>query len=1498
MSKGRPSLEKGGGPKEGADTTDSDSSSVPNVKAEAEQVTAVSKESSSAKNKVVLYGPFEEEDASFDEDPSPVRGSTSVTHDPSASESTTKHSLENNNTELQEEAHVLRDNQVAATLVAEQIRDPGFIQLPGEVPELPNDITSRKPPDSMEDSIEDMDISNSPLSGGVLEVAETFENQFVGVVEPKYQVPNSSQGLYEVQTMQDIRALGVGMPQEQPREPPVKLENTWGFSDQKQQQRIKIELSKPVGQVKPIVREKNIFDLPEASKGDTTQMQPKKGLLAETLVESRGDTKVSLHSIGQQEVQPVVAFASSETSPDTDASFSRRNNSQMVTALREQWDMYGSALPIEPPSEPFPAAPLPPDDEEWCVPNKASEVAVAPLVTVHPSQEISRASLLTELSFEKGFDKSNLQECHLPASTSFTKEIAKDLPNEKNDGGGCESQGIKEAVLDTASEPSENTDVSANQQIKSSEEQVISDMPKAPSATLENSDSSEDTKETAHRTNTATKRGKERSHSRDKKRSRKARSSSDEKQGSRRSRSRHCRSKSKERKHLLRSGSRSRRRPSRERSHSRDRHKSRKRSRSPSPRRSRSRQRHKSRRSCSKDKEKVSKRRSRSKEKKKSKRSHSKEIKSSRKSKSSKEKPSSKKKGSGKKESSSRKGDKSSGSENSPHKSDDRVGKTSADIPRSKSPEDSGSEVGVECPHEVEMKSLDNTLSSPRSAPYETDVCAEQQHNMEKKADIVPAAEKGRECNEASLPDISDGSVINAKASFEDETKMFPHSEDDGDDKGEHPITSGRGGDIVPQPGFCGGHISAPCSTENDLEKELTLLTDKDKKAAKFASAFQLSSNVQAGTDYPSLAVCPSSREDQVGAGDDHKLRLTERASEDRCLPAESVLSSSQGSVNQSDQVSSAEIGQRSETSSNKSSDMGQQSPREYSPTDRAIGERDNSSQERSPSSSKSKSMSPERRSKSPSSEQSHSLERLRLPVERSKSRSLSLKRRKYSLEKKSLNREKNRCRSIDKKRSLSREKRRSRSREKKRSPSQDKNRSHSSDKARSRSREKKRSRSRDKRSRSREKKRSRSREKRRSRSREKKRSRSRENRSRSREKKRSRSREKRRSRSREKKRSRSREKKRSRSREKRSRSREKKRSRSRDKKRSRSREKKRSKSRERKRSRSRDKKRSHSRDRKRSRSKEKRRSRSRDKKRNGSKERRKSRSRERKKSRSRSRDKRRSRSRGRKRSRSRERRRSISRGRSPRRKTRSRSRDRIRRSLERLRRRSISRRRSPRMKSRSRSRRRTRTPEIRRPRKSRSREREPSVVKVDKAQLLDAARKNMQAMLQRGVVAKGLPVAAAAAVNATVKVVAAAVAAAAADPNSPLAATLAVASTPPSTSAAAMPVTMAEAAHAAASTAASSSSVSSSGVLPEEPKVKKSLVALTELCKNISEEEKREYAGEVEPKTAEEVAQEFQETHHHPFKLKDPPPPIRFNIPVSTYYGDDSNTIRAITYH
>ncbi|KAL1447001.1 hypothetical protein MTO96_044421 [Rhipicephalus appendiculatus] len=46
-----------------------------------------------------------------------------------------------------------------------------------------------------------------------------------------------------------------------------------------------------------------------------------------------------------------------------------------------------------------------------------------------------------------------------------------------------------------------------------------------------------------------------------------------------------------------------------------------------------------------------------------------------------------------------------------------------------------------------------------------------------------------------------------------------------------------------------------------------------------------------------------------------------------------------------------------------------------------------------------------------------------------------------------------------------------------------------------------------------------------------------------------------------------------------------------------------------------------------------------------------------------------------------------------------------------------------------------------------------------------------------------------------------------------------------------------------------------------EPPKIKRSLAALTEICRAISDEEKREYAGEVEPKTAEEVAEERDET-------------------------------------
>lgn len=183
-------------------------------------------------------------------------------------------------------------------------------------------------------------------------------------------------------------------------------------------------------------------------------------------------------------------------------------------------------------------------------------------------------------------------------------------------------------------------------------------------------------------------------------------------------------------------------------------------------------------------------------------------------------------------------------------------------------------------------------------------------------------------------------------------------------------------------------------------------------------------------------------------------------------------------------------------------------------------------------------------------------------------------------------------------------------------------------------------------------------------------------------------------------------------------------------------------------------------------------------------------------------------------------------------------------------------------------------------------------MVKVDKAQLLEAARKNMQAMLQRGVVAKGLPVAAAAAVNATVKVVAAAVAAAAADPRSSMAAKLDVASSATSTPPSEPPVLP------LAQSGDGTGPAVTLGMTEEPPKIKKSLAALTEICRAISDEEKREYAGEVEPKTAEEVAEEFQQTHHHPFKLKEPPPPIRFNIPVSTYYADENNSIRAITYH
>ncbi|XP_071446788.1 uro-adherence factor A-like isoform X1 [Hetaerina americana] len=235
---------------------------------------------------------------------------------------------------------------------------------------------------------------------------------------------------------------------------------------------------------------------------------------------------------------------------------------------------------------------------------------------------------------------------------------------------------------------------------------------------------------------------------------------------------------------------------------------------------------------------------------------------------------------------------------------------------------------------------------------------------------------------------------------------------------------------------------------------------------------------------------------------------------------------------------------------------------------------------------------------------------------QRSKSRSKSAKPS-VCRSKRSRSRHKSQSRSRKKSRSTSRvpHGKRSSSQSKRRSRSQShrksRSRSHRKSRSRSRRESKRRSQSRSRRARSSSRRKSRSRSRRKSRSRSRKKSRSR-----SRKKSRSRSRRKSRSRSRKKSRSRSRRKSRSRSRRK-SRSRSRRKSRSRSKRKSRSRSKRKSRSRSRRKSRSRSRRKSRSRSRRKSRSRSRRKSRSRSRRKSRSRSRRKSRSRSRKKSRS-----------------------------------------------------------------------------------------------------------------------------------------------------------------------------------------------------------------------------------------------------------------------------------------
>ncbi|CAN7988552.1 unnamed protein product [Ixodes hexagonus] len=1455
----------------------------------------------SSKNQAVLYGPFEEEeDATFlDEESSPDGALPSGAAKPSAVEETTAVDPVTNDQETVQERETSSSVKIGGvpTIAVEDIKypDPETILLPGESPRIEDDVKpTRCVSEVCETALEDMDISSSPSSGGgALEVEETFSSSY-GAIECVYQPSGISHSFYDSRgTVQDAQiATGGFLSELHSGEPPTKSEGLWGFSDSRQQQRVKIDLNKPVGQVKPILREKNIFETPEAPKENVLQ----------TRLEDRTPPKAQFHHMALGPVSEQRAPLLSDGAIEAQTVY------VLETAMGE------AKLNKAPPGLPhsvaggsrtsrvsgkgcFSAVPLQYDepkqrDSENELP---PEQAVPPPMTVgHPAvqsqiQDRPVEATVGNRSFPGGEQSENfsVSSCR-PSKNTAGDATVREVLQQRSSIVGPSRDG-RDSQDNAAPLPvsSDQTSASTDHSLRSSEAQelpAISGLSSCDAALPSSNDlavinvsgSSSKTSilSDKHRERSLSKskiesrspsRDKSLSPSKDKSRSlskdRRSRSQSKEKSRSlskdKRSRShskdKRSRSQSKDRK--SRSRSRGKKRSQKERSRSKGKQRS-KRSRSKQHRscsrqrsRSQSRDKKRLRRSTSKSRRRSSKHRSESREKQQSpcRRSASKSPRRSR----------------SKQRQKSRRGSSKGRDKSSKKRSRSKEKKKSR---RSRSKERKSSKKGKH--------------SKERSSKKKSSRCKESSspdHKDEQKSDVESTPKKGD-----NLPESSD-ERLHADDTKAGSDEMIGESVQDVEVKSEECTTSIQQDLTAGEEGLPLEQAKHSDSADNNLAAESQLekssivtmgppaerrqkadpmaeLDDSIERGSKsdlVADCQRSDSAISTGQclDHPVTisAIIPNLGETSEPKSDSIETRMqivneaqdktnilsnksfsdAKQTCDDKSPAAEREESFAHVNVDK-EELASTDVSQVDEVPSSKDLDQDRPRQSDSSPI-RPSNEIDPSSKVRSRSLSKSRSPSPDRskdRTDPRSRNRSPSLEKHK----RLKSRSASPKRR-------------------------------------------------------SRSREKKRSRSPEKRSRSREKKRSRSREKKRSRSREKKRSRSREKkRSRSREKRRSRSREKRRSRSREKKRSRSREKKRSRSRDKRSRSRDKKRSRSRERKRSKSREKKRSRSRDKKRSRSKDRKRSRSRD-----GREKRRSRSRDKKRSRSKEkrrsrdRRNSRSRSRDKKRSRSREIRRSRSRGRNRSRSRDRKRSRSRVRSPplRRKSRSR---------ERLRRRSLSRRRSPiRKKSRSRSRRRSRSrsSERRRLRKSRSREREPSVVKVDKAQLLEAARKNMQAMLQRGVVAKGLPVAAAAAVNATVKVVAAAVAAAAADPKSSLAATLAVSSTPPSTSMApaAMPVTMAEAAAAAALPVARTSG-------EEQPKVKKSLAALTDICKAISEEEKREYAGEVEPKTADEVAQEFQETHHHPFKLKDPPPPIRFNIPVSTYYGDDNNSIRAITYH
>ncbi|XP_072144839.1 uncharacterized protein [Dermacentor andersoni] len=1489
-------------------------------KAKRDKVTDKESSTDAGKNQVVLYGPFEEE-ASFDEEPSPERA-----------EPTSK---------------LLQPETCSGVAGKTSKHQPASSSLDA-VP-LPAEPVAQ----SEDTLLEDMDISDSPSSGGVLEVEDSLnqnlpsgENQCLPSVTSRHQTETRA-------SQQCVQPQKVATPEDTSKKATLaRAAIPWNYNEAQPppQPWVKPEVTKPVGQVRPFVREVSSNES-AVQKGLLQVKQDEVGAIMAT-VQPSTDPPLSAPSKATNKAEELSALASPAAKVAEQPAFpdlSAKLLPQMsLTTVSPPVNVHGGAL--------YSATVMPVHITSQCVGmpahGQAGPGAMPPVTQEKPPHVIEQQQQspphVQQSRDNQGSDSVDSSGAASKVVGSTGSESVPSSPTkESKNADTAPDVGAAENIKDTneSGRSSRSSSPAERQSRSSSKERLNSRMSRSCSGdreTTKRSRSSEsqspinDSKRLRKDDRTDLEKRKTKSESHDRRgsaspdrsardsRARKKSVSPDRKQSKSHDRKR---SKSRDKR---RSKSRDRRSKSRDRcrSHSRDRKgsPSRKRRRSKSrerrPSKNRERKRSKSRdrkRSKSRDRKKSRSReqqRSKSRERKRSKsrdrrRSKSRDRRRSR-SRDRKRSKSRERRSSAVRSSGVRSSRRRSGSRSRRSRSRDQSKRHSRSRERMR-------------PQRSQSRGRDSSRRRSRDKEmprgclilkgYKNELSSESESSPERKSTVKPSSpvkkRHRRESDAESVDSEEDKPEDNRVAS----PMMSDTSKPDADGKGDHCADSGKEkelqklassetlgskdklkdapyGPLPPNEASTSPAVMEVQHSDDEMDDEQDvqagsdgcspMKTKPDGKALGAPVVSSSSSKESICSVKDTLVASSESQSASLEASQDCKLRRSPEPKQDRqekstnkedkshceklIIPSgESAVSSSTGSpgdpegqtkirplsgtlhadkLNEENSPSEQRpVACTDDSDEKKPSTMTVDKTREASCNDdtRSTSDSGRKSRSRSPSSTSSIEKARTRKQSS-SSSRSRSHER-HTSKEPSKSRSTSpdspgVEIRDESPEKKSQGKVKKRSRSREKKRSKSREKKQSpsRSREKKRSHSREKKRSVSREKKRSKSRERRMSPSRDRSRRSREKKRSRSREKKRSPSREKKRSRSREKR-------RSRSRDKRRSRSRDKKRSRSRDKKRSRSREK---------------KRSISRERRRSRSRDRRRSRSRDKKISPIRDRKRSRSRERRRSRD-------------------KKSPSRSRDRRRSRSRERRRSRSRARR-SWSRAMELQRR---RSAERLRKKSRSPRKRSLSKRRSPpprkKSRSRSRSRRRSRTHSPERKRKSRSREREPSVVKVDKAQLLEAARKNMQAMLQRGVVAKGLPVAAAAAVNATVKVVAAAVAAAAADPKSSLAARLdvgaAATSTPPS-EAPVLPLAL--------SGDGTGPSVTL-GMTEEPPKVKRSLAALTEICKAISDEEKREYAGEVEPKTAEEVAEEFQQTHHHPFKLKEPPPPIRFNIPNAT---------------